>query len=114
MTRNRPVPRAFGDRLREIRGDPTVRDFAERIGIDPSEWNGGNVLTLTKPAGVAFQIIGGIFVIGALARLLSGLSFGAVVALALGLWFMWEGRRPATMERDARAKAQEIIDRVRR
>jgi hypothetical protein len=69
------------------------------------------MLTLTKPAGVAFQIIGGIFVIGGIARLLSGFSFGAVVALALGLWLMWEGRRPATTERDARGK---IIDRVRR
>jgi hypothetical protein len=72
------------------------------------------MLTLTKPAGVAFQIIGGIFVIGAVARLLSGFSFGAVIALAVGAWLMWEGRRPATTERDARAKAQEIIDRVRR
>jgi hypothetical protein len=77
------------------------------------------MLTLTKPAGVAFQIIGGIFVIGGIARLLSGFSFGALVALALGLWLMWEGRRPASRssaaaERDARAKAQEIIDRVQR
>jgi hypothetical protein len=70
------------------------------------------MLTLTKPAGVAFQIIGGIFVIGAVARLLSGFSFGALVALAVGAWLMWEGRRPATTERDARPKAQEIIDRV--
>jgi hypothetical protein len=77
------------------------------------------MLTLTKPAGVALQIIGGIFVIGAVARLLSGFSFGALVALAVGAWLMWEGRRPASRssvaaERDARAKAQEIIDRVRR
>jgi transcriptional regulator with XRE-family HTH domain len=40
MNSRRQVARAFGDRLREIRGDATVRDFAERIGIDPSEWNG--------------------------------------------------------------------------
>jgi hypothetical protein len=72
------------------------------------------MLTLTKPAGVALQIIGGIFVLGALARLFSGFSFGAIVALVVGAWLMWEGRKPATTERDARAKAQEIIDRVRR
>ena len=53
------------------------------------------MLTLTKPAGVAFQILGGLFVLGAIARLFSGFSFGAFVALALGLWLMWEGRRPA-------------------
>jgi hypothetical protein len=31
-------------------------------------------------------------VIGAIARFLSGFSFGAVIAFALGLWFLWEGR----------------------
>jgi transcriptional regulator with XRE-family HTH domain len=40
MTRNQQLARAFGDRLRELRGDATFRDFAERIGIDPSERNG--------------------------------------------------------------------------
>ena len=49
-------------------------------------------MTLTKPVAVAFQIIGGILLIAAVARLIGGFSFGAIVALAIGGTLMWYGR----------------------
>jgi hypothetical protein len=50
-------------------------------------------MNMTKPAAIALEIGGGALSLGALVRLFSRLSFGAMVTLAIGLCFLWAGRR---------------------
>jgi hypothetical protein len=60
---------------------------------------GERQMRLTKPAGVAFQVIGFALAIGALVRLFNGFSLTAIVLLVLGGWMAWEGGKTARQPR---------------
>jgi membrane-bound ClpP family serine protease len=46
-------------------------------------------MTITKPAAVAFQIIGGILLILGIMAIAKGAIARAVLAFALGGWMFW-------------------------
>ena len=56
-------------------------------------------MRLTKPAGVAFQVIGFALAIGALVPLFNGFLLAAIVPLVLGGWMAWEGGKAARQQR---------------
>jgi uncharacterized membrane protein HdeD (DUF308 family) len=52
-------------------------------------------MKLTKPAGMVFQIIGGILLVLGLMAVINGTLTGASFSFCLGLWMFWQGGKTA-------------------
>ena len=49
---------------------------------------------LTKPAGVFFQLVAALLILVGIGALGQSIFWG-IVALAVGVWMLWQGRQPA-------------------